>query len=316
MLLVLVAVVELAEEFDPLALAAGDLIEVLFHLRREVRLDEVAEVLAQQLRHRERDEARHQRFALTEHVAAPNDCCDRRRKRRRTSDAEPLQLFDQRCFREARRRCGLVLLRLRVDEDDRGALTRDLIADLALRQDGLLLLELRRRIVAAFDIRAAETRELDRLAARRQHRQVAALAARRQLQRRPQHARIHHLRRHRPLPDQLVDLQVVGIEDAFELTRRETEIGGTNRFVRFLRVLHARLIAPRSIVVLRAEHLADDARRFANRSVRQRRRVGAVIGDETFHLIVADVHALEQPLRRLHRALGGEAQLAVSASTS
>ena len=35
-----------------------------------------------------------------------------------------------------------------------------------------------------------------------------------------------------------------------------------------------------------------------------------MIGDEAFHFIVADVHALEQPLRRLHRPLGGEPQLA------
>ena len=47
--MLLVAAIELSEELDPLALAAGDLVEVLFHLGGEIDLDEVAEVLAQQL---------------------------------------------------------------------------------------------------------------------------------------------------------------------------------------------------------------------------------------------------------------------------
>ena len=44
----------------------------------------------------------------------------------------------------------------------------NLIADLTLRQDCFLLLELRRGVVAAFDIGAAESCKFDRLAARRQ----------------------------------------------------------------------------------------------------------------------------------------------------
>jgi hypothetical protein len=42
----------------------------------------------------------------------------------------------------------------------------DRVADLALRQDRFLLFELGGRIVAAFDVGAAEAGELDRLAAR------------------------------------------------------------------------------------------------------------------------------------------------------
>ena len=105
-------------------------------------------------------------------------------------------------------------------------------------------------------------------------------------------------------------MQLVGVEHAFELARRQAEVGRTDRFVRFLRVLHARLIAARAVVVLAAEHLANHARRLVHRLVGQRRRVGAVIGDETFHLAVTDVDALEQPLRHLHRPLGGEPELA------
>ena len=35
-----------------------------------------------------------------------------------------------------------------------------------------------------------------------------------------------------------------------------------------------------------------------------------MIGDETFHLTLTDVNALEQPLRHLHRSLGREPELA------
>ena len=44
----LVAAIELLDEVEPLALAARDLIEVLFHLRGELDVDEIAEMLAQQ----------------------------------------------------------------------------------------------------------------------------------------------------------------------------------------------------------------------------------------------------------------------------
>jgi hypothetical protein len=69
----------------------------------------------------------------------------------------------------------------------------DLIADAALRQDGFLLLELRNRIVAAFHVRPAKARELNRLAAGCQHRDVAAGRFGGNLDVRPKHARVNHL---------------------------------------------------------------------------------------------------------------------------
>ena len=110
-----VAVVELADEVDPLAFAARDLVEVLFHLRREADVDEIAEMLAQKLRDRERGEARHERLALPEHVAPADDRGDGRRVRRRPADAGPLELLDERRLGEARRRRRFVTLRIDAD---------------------------------------------------------------------------------------------------------------------------------------------------------------------------------------------------------
>src|SRR6185436_257842 len=109
-------------------------------------------------------------LSLTEHVAATHDGRNRRRERRWPADTETFQLLDERRFGEARRRRRLVPLRLHVAEcDRRRAVAVNTVADLRLREDRFLLLELGDRIVAAFHIRAAEAGELDRLATRGEH---------------------------------------------------------------------------------------------------------------------------------------------------
>ena len=82
-----VAAIELADEIQPVLLAVGDLVEDLLHFGGESDVHVVAEVLTQQARHGERREARHERLALTRHVAAPLNRGDGRRIRRRPSDA-------------------------------------------------------------------------------------------------------------------------------------------------------------------------------------------------------------------------------------
>src|SRR3982074_2589811 len=94
----LVAAVELADEIEPLALAARNLVEVFLHLRGEAEVDEIAEVPQKKTCDRKRGEARDERLALTEDVAAALDCPDRRRVGRRPADALPLQILDERRF--------------------------------------------------------------------------------------------------------------------------------------------------------------------------------------------------------------------------
>src|SRR5581483_12451099 len=117
------------------------------------------------------------RLALAEDVAAPLDRADRGGIGRRPADAELLELLDQRRFREARRRRGLVALRIeRHGEEPRAGLAHHALADAHLRQHRLLLIELGVRIVAALDVGAAEAGELDRLPRRGED---AGLAVRR-----------------------------------------------------------------------------------------------------------------------------------------
>ena len=148
-----------------------------------------------------------QRLALAEHVAAAQDRLDDRGVGRRPADALVLEALHERGVGVARRRRGLVPLRVEPRERRAGGpLGADRLAARQRRQDRLLIVERRRRIVAALDVGAEEPGELDRLARGGEH-PVALAGRRRDLDRGAQQPRVGHLRRDRPLPDQLVDPQ-------------------------------------------------------------------------------------------------------------
>ena len=133
--MMLVAAVELLDEVEPFAFTTRDLIEILFHLGGEFDVNQVTEVLAQQPRHGECREARHERFVLPEHVAAPLDGANRRGIGRRPADAEPLELFDEGGLAKARRRRGFVALRLeRHGEETCVLIALDPLADVQFGQ--------------------------------------------------------------------------------------------------------------------------------------------------------------------------------------
>ncbi len=100
---------------------------------------------------------------------------------------------------------------------------------------------------------------------------------------------------------ELIDARFVGIEPA-QILRLAPEVGRPDGLVRFLRVAHLGLILARPGVELAAEDVSDDAGCLRQRLLAERRRVGAMVGDEAF---------VVQALRRTHRAVGREPQLAV-----
>ncbi len=116
-------------------------------------------------------------------------------------------------------------------------------------------------------------------------------------------AGILHLRGDRSLPDELVE----GVLVARELTLHigghpELVAGRTDRLVRLLRVLHLALVAARrGRNELCAVQLCGLRASRRERRLRQRRRVGAHVGD---------VAVLVEPLRDAHRGLRREAELA------
>ena len=117
-----VAEVELAQPRLEVLIALGDLVEFVLHGGRELVVDEVGEVVLEEVHDGEGAKGRHEGLALLPDVAAPVDRLHHRRVGRRTSDAEVLELLDQ-------RRLGVAVRRLRVVALGLGARHRD---DLAL----------------------------------------------------------------------------------------------------------------------------------------------------------------------------------------
>src|SRR6185437_8318954 len=116
--------------------------------------------------------------------------------------------------------------------------------------------------------------------------------------------------RHGALPDQLVELALVGLEIAGDLLRPAEHVGRTDRLMRLLRILglglvDARLVRPVVVAVL----LLDQAARRGDRLARHGDAVGSHVGDETNRL-AGDVDALIEALGDPHGPAGAEPELA------
>src|SRR5207253_2028978 len=165
-----------------------------------------------------------------------------------------------------------------------------------------ILLELDGR----FEVRAEESIE-EYAAAVRSRKVLAGL----DVEARVLKARGRHLRGDRPLPDQRVELELVRLEEPFHAVRRAREIRRTDRLVRFLRALRARLVVTRLLERVRSpEFLRDDVARLMERALGDVERVGSHIGDETDRRAVADGDAFIELLREDHRFLHRVAELA------
>ncbi len=219
-LLALRAEVEPGQPRHPLGVALGDVVERVLHLGREVVVDELGEVLLQQRHHREGGERRDQRGALLEQVAAVEVGADHRHVGRRTADLAVFQLLDQRRLGVAGRRAGGVLGGGEVHRVQRVGLGQR-------RQAALVVVQLRVRVVGALDVGLQEPVEADDLArgaelglaaGRRLGRLVAGSGdgdrlGRGRLAEDPDRhrltGRVLHLRCHGPLPDQVIEAELV-----------------------------------------------------------------------------------------------------------
>ena len=101
--------VERPEQGHPRPLAARDLVELLFHARRERDVHVVAEMLDQEVRHDPGDELGMKPALLDPDVAPIGDRGDRGGVRRWPTDPVLLERLDQGRLGEARRRLGEML---------------------------------------------------------------------------------------------------------------------------------------------------------------------------------------------------------------
>ena len=237
----------------------------------------------------EGEEGRHERRAALEDVAAVEDRADDRGVGGRAADPALLECLDEARLGVARGRRGRVAFGLELER-------LQLVSRLQVRERTLLLLL--GVVVAALLVGGEEAAERDHRA-RGGELGVAPVRRRRaEPQRDGLPARIGHLRGERPLPDQVVEGELVPVQLALELLRRpEGVAGGPDRLVRLLRVLDlAGVLARRVRNRVRAVELDGLAAGGGQRGLRQRRRVGAHVGD-----VAVLVEALGDPHRRLRR---------------
>ena len=286
------------------ALAARDLVEVLFHAGRQRVVDQVIEVPLHQAHGGERGERRHQRRALLPHVPACLDGLDDAGVGAGPADAQLLEPPHQRRLGEPGRRARAVLGRFQRHR-------RCCIARVEVGQDalGLLIGTGRRRCVdepeAGTAHHGAGGGQLDavapgrRRALRQCRRQVAGCRAG-QPDRDGLAGCIDHLAGHGALPHEVVQPGGVAAEIGDAARSGPAVAGGADGLVRLLGVLDlAGVDAGLRRQVVFPVAAGDDPPGRTDRLPGQRGAVGAHVGDAT---------VLVQPLGRGHRARGGEAQ--------
>ena len=107
---------EAVEDLLPLGLMVSHLVEAVFHLRGEIIVHQIAEVLFQTIGDDFAHLFRIEAAVFHPHVAAILNGRNDRRIGGRTTDAAFFQLFNQRGFAKTRRRLGKVLRRGKLDQ--------------------------------------------------------------------------------------------------------------------------------------------------------------------------------------------------------
>src|SRR5439155_7678057 len=279
---------EIADDRDPLDLAVGDLVQVLFHPRGEARVDDVREVLVQEVRHDESDVLGNERASFLPNVLPANERRDGRRIGRRPSDAELLEGLDERRLGETRRRLREVLSGVEPEKLER-------LAGRDFRKWRDLLLGLLR----AFGVDAKEAIEEDAATVRAEY-----VLRRLDVQPRVLEPRRRHLRCDRALPDHRVEAQLFRLQEPLDAVRAARKIGRPDRLVRFLRTLRARLVVARLVQrVLGAELVCDDIASLVQCALCDVERVGAHVRDQPDGAARSHRDALVELLREDHRPL-------------
>src|SRR3954468_22449829 len=300
--------VELAQDALPLQLSALDLVQLLLHLRREAHVEDVRELLDHDLLDGLTELRREEAALLELDVAAVGEHRDDRCVRRRTTNAEPLELLHETCLGKTGRRLGEVLRR-------RDALAGDVLPH---RDDWQRLLVLERLVVpflVAFAIEHEVALELHDRARRAE--QVATPADIGLCRRRDVKVdggrvedRRRHLGRHEALPDELIKFELIRREVTLDELRPARRIGGTDALVRVLRVLFVRAVElwTRGEELL-AEERAQVVARLTGGDLRDTSRVRSHISDETDRAFITYLNTLIEILGHAHRSLGAEREL-------
>ncbi len=289
--------VETAQNLDIGHFAAFDLVQLLFHMRRKGQVGDRGELIHKQLRDALAERGRAQTAPLLHDVVPRENGRNRRRIGGRAADALFLHRLDERCFGIARRRLREVLCRRQLPAGERIALVE---IRQRLAGAGIALAVVRRLL-----INRGKAGKCHLVAARTEH-----IALRQNICRNRVQNRLCHLAGHKPAPDQLIQLVLLGCQVRLQVVRRHHDIGRTNGLVGVLRVVFRAEHALFRRIILRTIALHNEILGRGCRLIGQPQRVGTHIGNQTGQTCLADLNAFIQLLCDRHRAARRHAQLA------
>ncbi len=296
--------VELAHGRAPVERPFFDLVQLLFHSRRVLHVEDVVEALEQKVGHHHAELGGSEPAALLGHIFALQNRREDGGVRGRPSHSIKFQFLDERRLVEARRRLGEVLLRLDRPEFERLALCYQ-------RKLVLLLLVFLVLLILAFHVDREEAVEFGYRPGGPEQVFALVFSGRDDFDGGLVEHRGHHLGRHEAHPDQPVQLHFVFgqmLRHGFRCVEHRSR---TNRFVRILRVFLRLVDIGGGRQVGRSEALPGDKRSHIFQCiVGHARRIGAHVGDQSDQSLATQLDAFIQPLREAHRALHAEAQLA------
>ncbi len=291
--------VEVLEHASPAKRSLFDLVELSFHAGSERDVEDVGELVDHDLGHGLAERRGSEATLLEEHVTAIDQYRDDGRVGGWAPDAESFELLHQTGFTEARRRFGEVLPRN--DFAERYVFLR--------LEHGERLLIFERAPIAllvCLAIEGEEALELDDAPGR-----AKEILAEVEVDGRGVEDSRRHLGSHEALPDELVELELIGREVALDVLRPARWVGGSHRLVRVLgvRLTGLSVQASRRSEEILAEERLQVVARLTRSAFRDARGVGTHVRDEPDGALGADVDALVEHLRDAHRALGTEADL-------
>ena len=275
---------EVPDDRSQLFLPNGDLVEFLFHARREVEINDLWEVSLELLRHNLAPRRREQTPRLAPHVLAVDQGAHRRRIGRRATDPDRFHLFHEGRLGETWRRLGEVLLRRQLAQ----------IQDITLCQLRKHPVEFFGLVITAREIDLEVALELERLSCCPEHHAVRFDVDRCRVV-----DGLRHLGSNGPLPDHLVELELVGVDDPGKIRRKLGDGRRSDRLVSLLCTLRLRGELP-DLVELFPVLALDDPTDLAKRVVREGDRVGSHVGDMAgFVQTLSHLHGLPRRVREL-----------------
>src|SRR5262245_1019931 len=286
-------------------LAFLDFVQFLLEARGEGDVENVLETVYQEAADAFTEHGGREAALIFFHVFALDNSGNDRGVGGRAANALFFQILDQRRLGVTRRRLGEMLLGADFTELKRLAFA-DARQSVAFAFITLL-------VVIAIGIGGGQLIDT-KVTVEFLHRTSGAerIIARRNVDRGLIENRREHLRSHKALPDQLIQLEEIVVEKFADVFGSPRNISRANRFVRFLGVLFGFVVVRPFRQIIRAETFRNQLAHLRQRVLRNVDRIRAHVRDQRDGPFGTEFDAFVQALRDAHGALRGVAKAVVS----